>query len=134
MYPYTVSNHEDLYFTLIAIHSFEKFMQEQCQTNEALIDKIIEMKRAARKYMRKQRELPETRLVRNDGIDGCIILQPLPERITDRKTAKEYFEDNEYIHYHDRGYDCTGQCFTSWYKIINRNGRYYAYHSISRDC
>ena len=58
---------------------------------------------------------------------------PLPKTITDEETAREWFEYNEYMHIRPSMYDCTGQLFTSWYKIIERNGRFYAYHCVSLD-
>ena len=30
-------------------------------------------------------------------------------------------------------YDCTGQLFTNWFKLIRRRGHWFAYHSIGRD-
>ena len=36
-------------------------------------------------------------------------------------------------HYYPSAYDCTGQAFTSWYKVFARGGRFWAYHRVSVD-
>mgnify|MGYP000367666834 CR=1 FL=1 len=46
-----------------------------------------------------------------------------------KKTGKsifKYWQD-------ETGYDCTGQEFTSWYRLFQRRGHWYAYHMVSRD-
>ena len=58
---------------------------------------------------------------------------PLPEYIETMDEAVSYFEDYEYRHYYPYAYDCTGQAFTSWYKVFARGGRFWAYHRVSVD-
>ena len=138
---HTIHNRKDLYFALAFIHIAERSLQEQAasytpEASQAMKDNLIDWKREARRYMRREREsladLP--RLVKNDGIDGYTVLLPLPQNLANADQAEAWFLDNEYMEYIPTYYDCTGQLSTSWYKIIQKNGRYYAYHSISRDC
>lgn len=96
-------------------------------------EKIVEWKRAIRNYLKNQ-PVSEKVLVKDYGIDGGIIRFPLPECIKTEEEAREYFEECEYIHYRPTYYDCTGQAFTSWYKVYRaKDGRFWAYHSISYD-
>ena len=60
-------------------------------------------------------------------------LLPLPEYIETMDEAVSYFEDYEYRPYYPSAYDCTGQAFTSWYKVFVRGGRFWAYHRVSVD-
>ena len=93
-----------------------------------------DIKRAIRKYLNKANPEPERRMF-NESIDGVIEVFPLPEDIETMEEATEYFKDFEYIYYRPTYYDCTGQLFTSWYKIFQKpDGRFWAYHSIGRDC
>ena len=94
-------------------------------------EKIVKVKRALREYA--HRPVDERRIVRDDGIDGCVVLFPLPDRIKTSEGASEYFMHTEYRECAPSMYDCTGQAFTSWFKIINRQGRFWAYHSICFD-
>ena len=41
--------------------------------------------------------------------------------------------DPRYRPYYPSAYDCTGQAFTSWYKVFVRGGRFWAYHHVSVD-
>lgn len=88
-------------------------------------------KRDIRAY--NNREPQERYIVKDNGIDGIIVRYPLPERIKDMETAVSYFEEQEFIDRPDSPYDCTGKIFTSWYKIVNKRGRFWAYHSIGMD-
>lgn len=94
-------------------------------------EKIVEVKRALREYA--HRPVDERHIVRDDGMDGYVVLFPLPDRIKTSEGANEYFMHTEYRKCAPSMYDCTGQAFTSWFKIINRRGRFWAYHSICFD-
>lgn len=150
MFPYDINNHHELFIRLYHIRTYEAMLNEWHEEKKAsrLTDidrdmaithaekRLIDMKRAARKFLREEREKHEDlpHLVKDDGMNGYVVLLPLPENITDAETADEWFRDWEYIEYRYTPYDCTGQLFTRWYKIINRNGRFYAYHSVGCDC
>jgi hypothetical protein len=104
--------------------------EEQRQKIE---DKVKELKVEIRRYHREH-PVSEEVLVHDDGIDGYIVRFPLPEFIKSREDGEEYFMENEYIRYRYTYYDCTGQAFTSWFKLYHRpDGRWWAYHRVSYD-
>ena len=89
-----------------------------------------EFKREMRAYTHKP--TPNFRIVK-EYVDGYVILYPLPEHLETANEAEEFFEQHEYIDSPNSPYDCTGRAFTEWYKIIKKNGRFWAYHSIGYD-
>ena len=99
--------------------------------NKKLQKIIVDYKKEIRAYVNKKTS--DRRIIKEYGIDGYIELIALPERLTDLENAIEYFEDVEKIYYRPTYYDCTGQAFTSWYKVFKRNDRFFAYHSVCFD-
>ena len=100
-------------------------------------DFINEIKKEIRDYHKREDGRKEW-LIKDYGIDGGIVLIELPSEINSVKIdsfelAEEYFKAYEYRRCRPSIYDCTGQVFTSWYKIIKRNNKFYAYHCISFD-
>ena len=93
--------------------------------------KIADLKREMRTFF--HRPISERHIIQDDGIDGYTELLPLPEYIETIDEAVSYFEDYEYMPYCPSAYDCTGQKFTSWYKVFARNNRFWAYHRVSMD-
>lgn len=104
-------------------------MEEKRNNNKKT---IIDMKKAVREYVNKEENINK-RIVKDCGIDGYISLEKLPDGIKSLDEAKEFFENNMYIHCPNSMYDCTGRPFTSWYKVFCRNGKFYAYHRVSFD-
>lgn len=101
-------------------------------------DSVYEIKKEIRDYYKEKEEERKEWLIKDDGIDGGIVLFELPSEINSIKIdsfelAEEYFKAYEYRKCRPSMYDCTGQSFTSWYKIIKRNNKFYAYHCISFD-
>lgn len=99
-------------------------------------DFVNETKKEIRDYYK--REERKEWLIKDYGIDGGIVLLELPKEINSIKInsfelAEEYFKTYEYRGYRPSMYDCTGQSFTIWYKIIKRNNKFYAYHRIGFD-
>ena len=92
---------------------------------------VIQQKRKIRKHRNVK---TDRTIVRDYGMDGYVEKFLLPESITTMEEANEYFEEYERIYYMPSPWDCTGQAFTSWYKIFRKpDGRYLAYHSVGRD-
>ena len=78
----------------------------------------------------------ERRIVKDEGIDGYIELVSIPEVIDTldgEDGADEFFKTFLEIHARPSMYDCTGQAFTSWYKLFKRRGQFYAYHIVCFD-
>lgn len=90
---------------------------------------IKEIKRNIRAYQRDKAAEREQVIVKDYGMDGFITLYQLP----DVSDPEAYFEENERITCRPSAYDCTGQAFTSWHKIIKRRGHNMVYHRIAFD-
>lgn len=87
--------------------------QQGYDVNEICGDKILKRKRKIREIYKRENEKPERHIVHENGIDGYIELLRLPEEITTRETADEWFQYNEYMECIHSAFDCTGQRFTS---------------------
>lgn len=91
----------------------------------------ISIKRAIRVY--SQRPASDyRRIVKDEGADGYIELVMLPAFDTEAG-AENFFLDRYYIEAPHAAYDCTGRCFTSWYKLFRRRGNWWAYHRVAVD-
>lgn len=71
-------------------------------------------------------------VVRLDN-EGCVEKLRFKDSGETLEEFTEFFKEYHYIRYIDRGYDCTGQLFTSWYSIFKVNGNWIVYHSIQMD-
>lgn len=101
-------------------------------------DSVYKIKKEIRDYYKEREKDRKEWLIKDDWIDGSIVLVEFPSEINSVKIdsfelAEEYFKAYEYRKCRPSMYDCTGQSFTSWYKIIKRNNKFYAYHCISFD-
>ena len=98
---------------------------------EVIENKIIDIKRILRK---RNKTMSDRIFVHSDGIDGYVEKFPLPGYIDSFADAYEYFKEYEYLRERASAYDCTGDAFTSWYKIFQKpDGSFWAYHSIGID-
>lgn len=102
----------------------------ECEKPEKLKERIAEQKREIRRFHKKT---SDRRIVKDYGIDGYVLLIELPETLENLQDAEEYFEECETISAAPSMFDCTGQAFTSWFKVFRRRGRFFAYHSIGFD-
>lgn len=93
--------------------------------------RIVELKRNLRRYAHRETGF-EPRIIQEDS-DGFVLLQRLPDDFRDLAQATDFFERFMTYEYRPSPYDCTGQRFTSWFKVFRRNGGYYAYHAVSVD-
>ena len=138
-----IKSRKDLEFA----YSFRRFLQQhdfsdmplQPGQPDARPELIRELSEAIHAYHRKQteRELANSdrRVVKDYGIDGCIIRIDMLDDFGSIDEARAWFEEYEVIHYRPSYYDCTGQCFTGWYSIFRHpDGHYIAYHRIAVDC
>lgn len=125
-----ITSKSDLKFEYSILKWFEENL-DKVDDKEKASKEIIKLKKAIRDYTNKP--LSTDRVIKDNGFDGAIILQQLPDRLTSIDSAIEYFEEVEKYYYRPSPYDCTGQMFTTWYKVFKRNGKFYAYHSIAWD-
>lgn len=90
---------------------------------------LDKLKRANREYTHKK---TDRRMIKEDG-DGYLLLIECPDWVETRMDAEEWFYSEEERTYIPSPYDCTGQQFTCWYKLFQRNGKWMCYHSIGVD-
>ena len=125
----TVSNKRDAYM-------WEWILKDKMLLSNGVTEKNLELIKEIKRELRKfyHRPIDERRVFDND-FDHATFVYALPEDIKTREEAQEYFEEYEYIPYRPTYYDCTGQSFTSWYKIFQKpNGSFWCYHNIQVDC
>lgn len=125
---FNIRQKEDLRLAYMLLTAYETAQEGE---GDKYKEKMTEIKREIRDFYKKKR-IPVT-LVKDYGIDGYIILFELPEYLESQQQAEEYFEENEVIKAAPSIYDCTGQAFTSWYKIFKRRNKFFAYHGVSFD-
>lgn len=129
-----VRNSSDLKVAYEVLSIYSELLSEHEEIEpkkmELVKEKIAEQKREIRKFHKKS---SDRRLVKDDGIDGYVLLIELPETLENLRDAEEYFEERETICAVPSMFDCTGQAFTSWFKVFKRRGRFMAYHSIGFD-
>lgn len=124
-----VRNSSDLKVAYEILNIYKELISEHGKT-ERVEERIAEQKREIRRFHKKSND---RRLVKDDGIDGYILLIELPETLENLRDAEEYFEERETICAVPSIFDCTGQAFTSWFKVFKRRGRFMAYHSVCFD-
>ena len=80
------------------------------------------------------RPVSNVRIISAD-YDGRLELVQLPDELdkAHKADAANWFRNNCYLEAYNSQYDCTGQEFTSWYKLFRRQGHWFAYHFVSRD-
>lgn len=100
------------------------------ETGRAKTQKVIDIKREMRKFFNRP---SDRKVIKDEGMDGYTELLVLPEYIDTMGEAIRYFKDYDYRRYYPSAYDCTGQTFTSWYKVFARGGRFWVYHGIGVD-
>ena len=122
-----IRNDNDLRLAYEALHLVEKYVVDY---NEKVVAKVKETKKAIRQY----RDRPDqgARVLESD-FDSMTALIPLPEDIDDMEDAEYYFDHYLYRECAPSMYDCTGQIFTVWHRIIKRNGRFWCYHRTAMD-
>lgn len=99
---------------------------------------IAQLKRKLRYEiaLKEMRHFQNGHCVKDFGDGSAILLLPIigTHFDTSLDEAIRIFEDNYEMRCANSPYDCTGQMFTVWYKLVKRQGMWYAYHCIGRDC
>ena len=136
-----IQNSEGLrirYELLLLLNRIKNENESDILDMDSYNDSVYKIKKEIRDYYKEREKDRKEWLIKDDWIDGSIVLVELPSEINSVKIdsfelAEEYFKAYEYRKCRPSMYDCTGQVFTSWYKIIKRNNKFYAYHCISFD-
>ena len=124
-------NRKDLMFAYWIIKNTDP---EDYKNPAGVFNLLLKEKERVRKYNREKAASDPVWVI-NDKGDTCTALIYLPEYINSVEDAEYYFRNKYYMEYIPRAWDCTGQIFTSWYKIVRRSsGRYVVYHRICCDC
>lgn len=89
-------------------------------------------KRGIRDYFKRKDAELERRIIYAD-YDGYIELLQLPEEVKTLEIAKTWFDTNELRVCRPSMYDCTGQKFTGGTTFVERNGRWWVYHTVYID-
>ena len=103
-----------------------------CDDPGARDSMIIEYKRAIRDFYKRQ-NAKDRRCIDDDPYGYYTMLIEAPEHVVTRPDAEEWFHECEEMQYIPSQYDCTGQHFTLWYKLVKRRGRWYCYHRVGVD-
>ena len=141
---YSIRNDRDFRIGYAILHESLERLGEAGGDTESRRERVIELKRNLRQYAHRDTNtydvgmgfMCERRIVKDEGIDGYIELVSIPEVIDTldgEDGADEFFKTFLEIHARPSMYDCTGQAFTSWFKIIERRGRFWAYHCVCFD-
>ena len=95
-------------------------------------DLLDAYKRGIRDYFKRKDMELERRIIHAD-YDEYIELLQLPEEVKTLEIAKTWFDVNERRVCRPSMYDCTGQRFTGSTTFVERNGRWWVYHTIWLD-
>lgn len=103
--------------------------------------KIVEIKRELRRWAKRDPFIRDfgaglrstCRIVHDYGMDGFIELVSIPQVFGTLDAANEFFKDFIEIPCYYSMYDCTGRPFTTWYKLFERRGQFWAYHRVVFD-
>ena len=95
-------------------------------------DLLDAYKRGIRDYFKRKNAELERRIIHAD-CDEYIELLQLPEEVKTLEIAKIWFDTNELLVCRPSMYDCTGQRFTGGTTFVERNGRWWVYHTVYLD-
>lgn len=123
-----IRGREDLRLAYELLRAFQ-----HSERRAALAYEEAELKRRIHAFCRQQPTRP--RIISDDGIDGYIELVEMPAAFDEwsKEDVAEWFEDNRTLECRPSAYDCTGQAFTSWFKVVRRRGRWFVYHCVCFD-
>ncbi len=100
---------------------------------EAAQGHIRQLKRDIRMFLRHQEQREPRCVICDRGVDGYVELVRLPGSFLSEEEAVAYFEEREAVRSPDSPGSCTGLAYTSWYRIVCRQGRMWAYHGVAYD-
>ena len=100
------------------------------RTTSNVQERVARIKKAIRKY--RDRPVSHEQIVRSD-CDSLLVVFPLDKDLKTAEEADDYFLDHYYREFIPSMYDCTGQVFTTWYKIFRRRGQFWVYNATAID-
>ena len=137
----TITNNRDFRTGYILLGYLIEALSSRADNPIVLRNEIKELKRALRTFSHRDNTVDsilgfevDRRIIHRDGIDGYIELVEIPEVFDTEESANEFFKEFIELRYYPSAYDdCTGEAFTTWYKLFQRNGSYYVYHNVCFD-
>lgn len=123
---YQIRNKQELEIA----YEIKMIVEEHLAAGRDKQERLKELKKAIREYNKQERD---RWIIHDDGIDGYTELILLPEKVQTMEQAVRWFMDYEYSECIPSMYDCTGQRFTWFYRVVERRGRWYVYHSVGFD-
>lgn len=131
-----INTKEDLRIAFITVKLFQEIVKKYApdidpELEEKRNEYIRNKKKEIRDFLKKK---SDRRLINESDYGSYTELIELPDFIESKEEATEYFEEEEWRHYYPSPYDCTGQWFTSGYKVFQRRGKWMAYHRMCCDC
>lgn len=90
---------------------------------------------ALKREIREFSAIPARRFICDEGIDGFIEIERLPDWTNDmsKEDVADWFEECRVLHAPFSAYDCTGGAFTNWFKLARRQGHWCVYHCVCFD-
>ena len=98
---------------------------------ELVDEKILRYKRRIREYHKHSDNEPEHRFLSHDYDYGVEIVI-LPGDLT-REQVDKYYDLNMHRECMPSMYDCTGQIFTVWHRVVRTGAGWKIYHGLAMD-
>lgn len=97
------------------------------------IDHYMKRIRKAYREEREQADPYRVAVFKDDGYGYYekLIAEDSGETVEE---VEEWFYENYFIPYYNRGYDCTGQLFTAFHRVFRVAGQWVIYHRVNIDC
>ena len=125
-----IKNSKDLKMAYELLYAIIDTFSGQKEIPQYKVDESVRhLKKSIRDYQHETAQKTVHRIVKDNGIDGYVELFEIPN-VAD---PEAWFDANERRTYTPSLFDCTGQSFTKWHKIINRHGKTLCYHSVGFD-
>ena len=124
-----ITNNRDLAKAWDWLHFYTT--TEGLPSSPSIKARVLDLKHDIRRF---NRAIARQRVIAWEDDYGYVEKVEAPKECIDLEDVEDWFERYERIEYIDRGYDCTGQMFTSWYKVVKLHGEWWVYHRISCDC
>ena len=128
-----ISTMDQLRIDYEILRMYEELRREAPARYTEHVKKVIRDIKASIREYRDRNDENTFHVIADRSPDSVLLLGQLPEFIQSQEDGENYFRETYYIHMKPSPYDCTGQAFTTWFKVFKRRGRYMVYHDIGFD-
>lgn len=105
-----------------------------CDDPAKAFNAILNIKSEIREHYKNENRKDPVSIIDSNDYGYYTELIKLPEFIKTENEADYYFKYHYYSEYIPSQYDCTGQHFTIWYKIVKRSYGYVVFNHVGIDC